>query len=104
MAVTPTSLRAYFPEFQTLGDTFMQPYLDNALQRTPAAVWGGLQDQGVTYLAAHLMAISPYGVHAKLSSKDGSSVYGKQRKQLNRTVTAGLRVAGMHPNDTAGIG
>jgi hypothetical protein len=93
MAVSVSDFVAFFPEFKRDGDTDhtarIQSCLGYATQRTPATKWGDLQDQGVLYLAAHLMAISPSGINAKLGSVKGQSTYGAQRRYLNKLVAFG---------------
>lgn len=91
MSVSAAELVAYFPEFKGNGSAahyaFLDQFLAAAEARTPLSVWEDLQDQGITYLAAHLLVTSPAGVNAKLVSEKGESVYGKQRKHLARVVS-----------------
>jgi len=58
-----------------------------------AEVWGDKTDTGVRWLAAHKLAITPWGQQARMVSKDGSTTYGKEHARLMRSVTPGFRVA-----------
>lgn len=95
MAVTPDIFRARFTEFGTPPDAYLQSNIDAATLRTPAGIWGDLQDEGVLWLTAALLAATPMGVNAKLAAKDGSSRYQVERNRLAHTVVAGRsRVSG----------
>ena len=61
---------------------------------TPPAVITGptgqtKADQGQAYLAAHKMALSPWGQDTRLSAKDGSTTYWTHYWRLLRQVAAG---------------
>lgn len=45
-------------------------------------VWGNLLDQGVRFLAAHRLALSPWGQAARLVAKDGTTTYETHLKKL----------------------
>lgn len=51
--------RAEFPELALAPDALIQRKLDAAATRCRAQTWGRLQEQGVLYLAADLLARSP---------------------------------------------
>ena len=93
MAVDFTSFVADFPEFEPAGRQLVESKLADARLRVDAAVWEAKTDLGVKYLAAHLLALSPFGQQARLVAKDGSTTYGKHHKQMVHEVTAGFRVA-----------
>jgi hypothetical protein len=93
MAVTSDSFLAFFPEFQPAGIRQIDEAIAEAVRNTDAAVWGDKTDDGVKWLAAHLLALSPFGQQARLSSKEGKSTYGKRRRQLVLSTTPGFRVA-----------
>jgi hypothetical protein len=98
MTVTVASFRAEFPEFGSADVTptvLVQAKLDAALLRTPSDVWGDLQDDGVKYLAAHLLALSPQAREMKLSTPDAKSPYGFQRLEYESIVASGFRVTGV---------
>jgi len=95
VALTVTTFRDRFPAFTSAPDALVQACLDEAYDRTPANVWGGLQDAGAGYLAAHLLGLSPNSRDMKLASVAGETIYGIERRRLNRIVASGARVAGM---------
>lgn len=72
-----------FPEFADAPPGLVQAKLDEADRRTPPRVWGvapARDAQG--YLAAHLLAISPFGRDARLVSDDGATTYGTERARM----------------------
>jgi hypothetical protein len=75
MALLDT-FRARFPEFGTnaagLPDVMVQPFLDAAALEVDSDVWGGRSDEGVMYLAAHKICLSPFGSEVREKVKDGS--------------------------------
>lgn len=106
MAVTFESFITRFPEFARNPDDlsgafqgWIEAHIAAAVIETPSSVWGAMQDEGVYYLAAHKLAISPFGIAAKLGSKNGESVYGVERKRLNCVVASGGRVTGWSETD-----
>ena len=83
------AFRSAVPEFQTAGDTLVQSRLDQAALRMDLGVWGTRFDEGHGLLAAHLLALSPYGQMARMVSEKGATTYGTQFDTLTRIV-AGL--------------
>lgn len=64
-----------------------------AVRGVDATIFGDKTDDAVRWYAAHLLAISPFGMQARLVSKEGASTYGKRFVELSRSVTTGFRVA-----------
>lgn len=87
-----TTFFTRFPEMSFAPSAYVQAYLDAALLRLDAAMWGTLIDEGQAYLACHLMAITPAGFTAGLSNKWGKSAYGDQYDRLCRLVGGGPAV------------
>lgn len=56
MAVTSTTFLTRFPEFSNLEAAVVGGALDEALRFCSQDVWGAQHDDGVNYLAAHLLA------------------------------------------------
>lgn len=81
--------RALFPEFKTAPDPLVQSRLDQAALRVDTSVFGTRINEGHGLKAAHLLAISPYGQMARMSSKAGDSTYNVQYRELV-TICAGL--------------
>lgn len=92
MALSLSSFRTRFPEFNPGADALVESCLAEALLSTPADVWGDKADAAQGLLAAHLLALSPFGRTAKLSSVKGESTYGTQRKAMARALALGCRV------------
>jgi hypothetical protein len=91
MAVTVASFLVAFPELAPAGEPLIAAKLAEAARSVNANVWGVKTDDGVSYLAAHLLACSPYGENARLSSDKGESTYGRRFEALRWQVGAGLR-------------
>lgn len=105
MAVTRATFIVRFPEFTSVSEAMWSAHHAAALQETPSETWGDWQDEGVMQLTAHKLAITPYGLNAKLSSKEGESVYGRERKRLDMIVAFGIgRVSGQSAEDLANLG
>lgn len=96
MALGPLTLEEFlerFPEFESTGSTnpgFVQRKLDEAWRRTPAAAWGDKAQDAHGYLAAHLLAISPFGRDARMASKDGTTTYGNERIRMENEEAPGV--------------
>lgn len=96
MAVDATDLVTRFPEFTpavSANPAMVDAAIAEAARRIDVDVWGTKSDDGTLYLAAHLLAISPFGQNARLQSKAGESTYGNEHARMVREVSAGYRVA-----------
>ena len=93
MAVERRDFLARFPEFEPASKGMIDEAIAEAARNVVGGVWREKNDDGVRWLAAHLLAISPFGQQARLISKDGSTTYGKRFAELVRSVTPGFRVA-----------
>jgi hypothetical protein len=103
--------RVQFPEANGVSDTLVTQYLGAAALEIDLSVWGAFSDpvlapamtkadQGQLYLAAHKLAISPFGQNAKMTTvirKNESgyrrTTYGAEFLLLMQGVTGGFRVA-----------
>lgn len=92
MAVTFTSFRIQFPEFNNVDAALLTAHLNAALLEIDPVIWGAKADQGQMYLAAHKLALSPMGQSARLVSKDGVTTYLTHYKKLQLSVSSGFRV------------
>ncbi len=93
MAATRAVFIIQFPEFANTAEAQVESMLAAALLEIDADVWCEKADQGQMYLAAHKMALSPYGNNAEMVAKDGTTTYGVHYASLVRQVSSGFRVA-----------
>lgn len=56
MAITYLDIQALASEFASLSQIRIDPFIARAQRRLNTSFWGSLYDDGVTYLAAHLLA------------------------------------------------
>lgn len=97
MTVTAAQFLVEFPEFDPedgSSDALVAAKLTAAYLRTNADVWGDMRDEGAKYLCAHLLALSPFARELKLANKDGETIYGRTRSDLELAVASGYRVTG----------
>lgn len=89
---TPTSsdLLARFPEFGGADTDLIDAAIADAVQRTNATAWGDLYTQGVLYMAAESLALSPYGRKMRLVSNEGETVYSRPLRTMKKRVSVGL--------------
>lgn len=97
--MTPIQFRVRFPELAKLPDATIQDAITRATAQTAAGVWGALADESIGYLAAHYLALSPYGQMARLEiNGQPTTTYMVHWKRLARIKACGLgRIAGNTP-------
>ena len=86
-----TSWRAAYPEFRGVSDGTCQAKLDEAALQVDPGVWGAKAGAGHGLLAAHLLASSPFGQNAKMSSVDAGTTYLANFKRMVLMVSSGFR-------------
>lgn len=88
-----------FPEFADTNPAQVNVFLAAADLEIDRSVWGAKADQGQMYLAAHKLALSPFGNNAEMVLKKpnegmhGETVYGSHYDALVAQVSSGFRVA-----------
>lgn len=95
MAVSAAQLAERHPELADAPSTLVEAKLAEALRRIDTAVWGDLADDGQAALAAHLIAMSPFGTNAQLRAGAGAnqtSIYFSTYEDLRRQVGTAHRV------------
>lgn len=98
MAVTAASIQAEFPEFAETDTALITAKIGDATRRISAEIWGNLTDDGVKYLACHLVAMSPLGEQSKLELKSGpdagksTTEYWLEYERMRAIVASGCRV------------
>jgi|GEM_PF-903705 len=101
MAVTPASLRTRRPEFTPTDDAVVQAAIDDAVTEVDERVFGEKADQAVSLLAAHKLAVSPFGQQARIDPKaagpglHGTTTYGVEYDALVRQCGGGFWVTGV---------
>lgn len=70
--VTPTSIKALFPEFGSLNDAYIQLHINSAALYVNHSVLLSVKDHAQSYLTAHFLKISQ-------DSKAGSSNIKKEK-------------------------
>jgi hypothetical protein len=91
MAVSVKQLKARFTEFNDTPNDVISLAIAEATRSVNAGVFGTRANDAITWLACDLIATSPRGEHAKLISKDGTTVYYMRYKKIEKAVTLGLR-------------
>jgi hypothetical protein len=85
------TFRAQYPEMASVPDPMITAYLARAANRLDPLVWGTKLEEGIGLLTAHLLALSPAGLSARLATDKGQSTYGEQFSSLERVVSIALR-------------
>lgn len=81
-----TTFRALFPEFGTntagVPDSHVQAHLDAAALEVDPEVWDARVDQGIYYLAAHKICLSPFGheLREKVMDEQGTTYLSEYRR------------------------
>lgn len=101
MALDVTSFLARFPEFKRAPLDLIESKITEAELQIDSAVWNTKTDLGAGYLAAHLLALSPFGQHARLvpanmkpTRGEALTTYEREYKRLVKIVASGFRVTG----------
>jgi len=92
MSVTTALLRLRHPAFSGVPMLVVERCISEAESRTDSEVWGDRYDQGVMWLAAHLIAISPeftQGGGECACDAEGMTSYLRERKRMARVVAGG---------------
>ena len=89
MALPITTFRARFPEFQSLPDATVQDAINRGAAQSDSTIFGDLVDESTGYLAAHFLALSPYGQQSRLSNATESTTYMLHWRRLATKKAAG---------------
>ena len=93
MAILLADFRVLHPEFAKVPDNLVQGELDSALRQLNELVWLDLLNDGQRYLAAHQLALSPFGTNARMVMKDGQgTTYLVNYKRLLSLVSEGAQL------------
>lgn len=91
MAVTVARFVNDFPEFRDTDEAQITAKLTQAARRINVPVWGTAADDGVMFLAAHLLSISPAGEGARIQTEKREDVYLLEWNRMKREVAYGFR-------------
>jgi hypothetical protein len=92
VAVSYAQFVEEFPEFANVGETVVQARLDMAALQVNASAYGGKRDMAIKYLAADLIARSPYGEMARLSPTGAKTIYRETFEAIQRQIPPGIMV------------
>jgi hypothetical protein len=89
-APTQAEFLAAFPEFEGVEPSLLNAALASAATMVSSCVYGRQYGIAVGYLAAHRMALSPWGNASKLSTEKGkgSTTYQLHFEEIRASVTA----------------
>lgn len=91
MAVSAATFDARFPEFAGRPDALLTSVLAAATARCHSDTWGTGQNEGILYLTAHLLALSPFGREMRMVNRDGTTAYQGTYETILIGATAGRR-------------
>lgn len=86
------AFRTRFGEFETATDPQVQAVLDAAASELNATEIGAPYDEAHGLLAAHKLAISPYGRAARMLNDDGKSTYEEEFSKVMARAVPSLTV------------
>lgn len=90
--LTSTEFLVRFPEFENAGTALIDAKIAEVdLRLAGLEIWKTEDNRnlGIGYRVADSIALSPYGVNARLVNKDGSTTYGKQYDKLIAEMGSG---------------
>lgn len=93
MTVSTSSFKDRFAQFANTDDDLVQLVLDEASSQVNRTVWGSRADEGILYLAAHLLEIDAYGEASRLNDDTKQTTFERHFKRLIQQVTVGKRNA-----------
>ena len=93
MAMSRATFRVEYPEFVAVSDALVDAKLAAALARTDTTAFGDDADAAQGLLAAHLLAIAPFGQTARQEGNDkAKSSYLEEWQRLARARFGGPRL------------
>lgn len=86
--MTTAEFLVLFPEYAALAaEDNGTELIDGALARADRRVsdsWGDRRDDVIGLTAAHMLALSPFGRNARLSTADGTTTYGTELTAMKK--------------------
>lgn len=95
--MTAAEFKILFPEFANTPTALVESRISWAEARTPSDVWGdgATQEQGIGFLAAHMLALAPGAKDMRAGEEKGVTMYSRERERLEGIVSSGFRIAGL---------
>jgi hypothetical protein len=90
--VNLAAFRVRFPEISSAEDDIVNACLTAAANETSAEELGASYDEVHGLLAAHKLAISPYGRAARMLNDEGESTYEAERCKVVARAVPGVTV------------
>lgn len=84
--------RTRYPEFETASGELVQQALDDAMVEVSEVRFGDASQAAGHCYAAKILAVSPFGISARLSATNGESTYSIRWMQLARAWCGGPRL------------
>lgn len=92
------SFKARWTEFAPTADARVTSAIAEATAECDARVFGDSYEHAVGLLAAHKLAVSPFGQQARQESKDGATTtYHTEWEELARKRGGGFYTIGYYP-------
>jgi hypothetical protein len=85
-----TEFRTRYPEFASAENALIEAKLLLVVATIDAQIWGTVAREAAYLLCAHYLALSPFGLQARLSAS-GISIYQQQFDRLQLAATFGVR-------------
>jgi hypothetical protein len=92
VAVTIESFLKGFPEFKKTDPDLIGAKIDDATRQVDPDIWGDETDMGISYLAAHLISLAPFGTQSRRGNTSWETSYWKSYERLVRQHAGGFRV------------
>lgn len=86
------SFRLRFPEFRTASNTLINSVIAEATARVASDVFGDLTEAAIGYLAAHLLAVSPFGKNQRLEDSTTVTTYWTEYITIRQQVVVRIFV------------
>lgn len=97
MTWTAASFKRHYQEFERIPDDVVLSRLADAATQCDPRVFAARLDEAVGLLAAHKLALSPFGQQARLKSDAGDTVYRQEWLRITRQSAGGPWLVGQLP-------
>ena len=84
--MTLGDFRTLHPEFRTAPDAMVQSRIDQATSRVAPDIYGDLTERAIEFLAADLLARTPFGLSQRLVDDKGQTTYEQEFEAIKSIV------------------